>query len=93
VVLGSFLSDSNEQQVRTVATVFRKGRELPHEWRTFTRGIDFRRFQVELPNPAPASDDPNDLKRMMPLGEEMGRMIVEDRWDSNCEFEVDAIPA
>jgi uncharacterized protein len=93
VVLGSFLSDCNEQQVRTVATVFRKGRELQREWRSFARGIDFRRFQVQLPSPSPASDDPDDLKRMIPLGEELGRMVLEDRWDSDCEFEVDAIPA
>jgi hypothetical protein len=93
VVLGSFLTDCNDQQVRTVATLFRKGRELPHEWRSFVSGIDFRRFQVRLPIPPPASDDAGDLTKMIPLGEEMGRMILEDEWDSNCEFEVDSIPA
>jgi hypothetical protein len=91
VVLGSFLGDCNEQQVRTVATLFRKSRELPREWRCFTRGIDFRRFQVPLPSPSPTNDDPNELARLIPLGEEMGRMILEDKWDSDCEFEVDAI--
>jgi hypothetical protein len=93
VILGSFLTDCNDQQVRTVATLFRKGRDLPREWRSFVSGIDFRRFQVNLPNSMPAGDDATRLEELIPFGDEMGRMILEDEWDLNCEFEVDTIPA
>ncbi len=66
-VLDAFLSSASDQQVRVVETFFKK--------------LDFRRFQVDLRTSIPM-DDPSRIPELLEYGQQMGKMIVEDRVDS-----------
>lgn len=65
-LVDSFLRSADDQQVHLVDTFFYK--------------VDFRRFQVDLKEPIPM-DDPSQIETLLQYGEEMGRMILEDRID------------
>lgn len=66
-VLDAFLSSASDQQVRTVETFFKK--------------LDFRRFEVDLKTSLPM-DDPSRIPELLEYGQQMGKMIIEDQYDS-----------
>ena len=66
-VLDAFLSSADDQQVRLVKTFFKK--------------LDFRRFQVDLPD-NPGLDDPSRIPELLEFGTRMGNMILNDELDS-----------
>jgi hypothetical protein len=65
-VLDAFLTSASDQQVRLVDTFFKK--------------LDFRRFQVEMSDAVPM-DEPAAIPLLLAYGNQMGRMILEDRTD------------
>jgi hypothetical protein len=65
-VLDAFLNSASDQQVRLVDTFF--------------KGLDFRRFQVDMGEAVPM-DDPGGIPMLLEYGTQMGRMILEDRTD------------
>ncbi len=67
-LLDTFLSDANRQQVRLV-----------HE---FFPGLDFRRFQMDIPN-IPI-DDPRYVNTLSDLGNELGQKILNDEVDTEA---------
>ena len=66
-VLDAFLSSASDQQVRLVQTFFKK--------------LDFRRFQVDLPD-NPEFDDPSRIPELIEYGTKLGNMIINDQLDS-----------
>jgi predicted acylesterase/phospholipase RssA len=64
--IDTYASDASDQQVRLVQTFF--------------PGLDFRRFQMDLPYPIPM-DDASSIPALTDLGEELGRKILHDRVD------------
>jgi hypothetical protein len=70
-VLGAFLQSADDQQVNLVNTFFDK--------------LDFRRFQVNLQQPFDM-DDPSKITQLAAYGEEMGRMIQNDIYDSSLQI-------
>ncbi len=66
-VLDAFLSSASDQQVRLVETFFKK--------------LDFRRFQVDLPD-NPGLDDASRIPELLEFGTQMGNMILNDQLDS-----------
>jgi patatin-like phospholipase/acyl hydrolase len=71
-LVDTFLLDANEQQVRVVNQHF--------------PDLDFRRFQVDL-DPPIELDDPAGIPDLTRWGEELGRMILEDREDEAFQRE------
>jgi len=69
-VLDAFLSSASDQQVRTVETFFKK--------------LDFRRFEVDLKTSLPM-DDPSRIPELLEYGQQMGKMIIEDQYDSSIK--------
>lgn len=67
-VLGAFLQSADDQQVHLVATFFNQ--------------IDFRRFQVNLAQSI-AMDDASKVARLTAYGEELGRKILQDRYNED----------
>ena len=65
-VLDAFLTSASDQQVRLVDTFFKK--------------LDFRRFQVDMSDAVPM-DEPAAIPLLLAYGNQMGRMILEDRTD------------
>ena len=65
--LDAFLSSADDQQVHLVETFFAK--------------IDFRRFQVDLPEDI-AMDDPSAIPHLAYYGDKMGVMILLDQFDT-----------
>ncbi len=61
-----FLLDANDQQVRIVQRFF--------------DDLDFRRFQVDL-NEHIEMDDTSKTEELTKYGEELGRMIIDDKQD------------
>jgi predicted acylesterase/phospholipase RssA len=66
-VLDAFLTSASDQQVRLVDTFFKK--------------LDFRRFQVDMSDAVPM-DEPAAIPLLLAYGNQMGRMILEDKTDS-----------
>jgi predicted acylesterase/phospholipase RssA len=66
-VLDAFLSSASDQQVRLVEAFFKK--------------LDFRRFQVDLPD-NPQMDDPSRIPELIEYGTQLGNMILNDQLDS-----------
>jgi uncharacterized protein len=65
-MFGAFLQSSDNQQLHLVDTFFKT--------------IDFRRFQVDLPQPI-EMDDISKIQLLAEQGERMGRMILNDMTD------------
>lgn len=65
-MVDAFLSSASDQQVRLVETFF--------------KGLDFRRFQVDLKD-APAMDDPSRIPELLQYGGQLGDMILNDELD------------
>ena len=65
-VLGAFMQSADDQQVHLVETFFPE--------------LDFRRFQVDL-NQSISMDDVGMIPRLSVYGDELGRMILQDRLD------------
>jgi uncharacterized protein len=65
-LLDGFAHSADDQQVHLVDTLFPK--------------LDFRRYQVDLKKPIEL-DKPNEIPQLSKYGEEMGRMIIEDKRD------------
>ncbi|MGE5223451.1 MAG: patatin-like phospholipase family protein [Omnitrophica WOR_2 bacterium] len=65
-ILGAFLNSAADQQVHLVGTFF--------------KNLDFRRFQVDLPEPV-EMDDPSKIDELTAFGEEMGKKILNDQTD------------
>jgi uncharacterized protein len=65
-VFGAFIQSADDQQLHLVDTFFKT--------------IDFRRFQVDLPEPIDM-DDISKLELLAEQGERMGRMIINDMTD------------
>ncbi|MDR3576545.1 MAG: patatin-like phospholipase family protein [Anaerolineaceae bacterium] len=76
-VLGAFLQSADDQQVNLVKTFFDK--------------LDFRRFQVNLQQPFDM-DDPSKIPQLTAYGEEMGRMIQNDIYDSSLQIMAARVP-
>jgi predicted acylesterase/phospholipase RssA len=53
-----------------------------HLVETFFKGLDFRRFQVNMPQAIPL-DDPSQTEAMLAYGEQLGKMILNDQLDSS----------
>jgi hypothetical protein len=68
-LVDTFLSDSNDQQVRVV--------------KRFFEGLDFRRFQINI-GPI-AMDDPSKVDELTAYGEKLGQMILNDEQDDEVE--------
>jgi len=68
-MLDTFLQDASDQQVRLVDRFFPE--------------LDFRRFQIDLKEPIPL-DDPKSIPKLTKLGEELGRMIINDEVDEKA---------
>jgi predicted acylesterase/phospholipase RssA len=64
--LDAFLTSAGDQQVHLVDTFF--------------QDLDFRRFQVDLTEAIPL-DDPRKVPKLTKYGEEMGMMIINDKYD------------
>lgn len=75
--LDAFLASADDQQVRLVDTFF--------------KGLDFRRFQVDL-NQSIEMDDPSQIPELIYYGEEMGTMILNDVLDSSMGIAPAPIP-
>jgi uncharacterized protein len=67
-VLGAFLQSADDQQVNLV--------------KTFFTGLDFRRFQVDLKQSIDM-DDSSKVKALSAYGDDMGRMILNDLYDTS----------
>jgi hypothetical protein len=65
-ILGAFLQSADDQQVHLVNTFFEK--------------VDFRRFQVNLQQPF-EMDDVEKIDQLAAYGEDLGRMILNDKMD------------
>jgi predicted acylesterase/phospholipase RssA len=70
--IDTFISDASDQQVRLV--------------RDFFPGLDFRRFQMDLPYAIPM-DDASSIPVLTELGEELGRKILENRVDEKVDLD------
>ncbi len=70
-VLGAFLRSADDQQVHLVDTFFEE--------------LDFRRFQVDLPEHVPM-DDPTRISDLTVYGTEMGQKILNDQTDRALEI-------
>jgi len=68
-LVDTFLSDSNDQQVRVV--------------KRFFEGLDFRRFQINI-EPI-EMDDPSKVDELTAYGEKLGQMILDDEQDTEVE--------
>ncbi len=68
--IDTFMSDASDQQVRLVRDLF--------------PGLDFRRFQMDLPYPIPM-DDASGIPALTDLGEELGHKILEDKRDEKAD--------
>ena len=66
-LLDAFLVSASDQQV--------------HQVQTFFKGLDFRRFQVNLKETI-EMDDPGAIPELVKYGEAMGQMILNDQFDS-----------
>jgi uncharacterized protein len=64
--LDAFLASAGDQQVHLVDTFF--------------QDLDFRRFQVNLDEALPL-DDPRQIPKLVVYGEQMGKMILIDKYD------------
>lgn len=71
-VLDAFTVDAARQQV-----------DLVHR---FFEGLDFRRFQIELPEPIPM-DDVGSINKLTAYGEKLGQKILDDEWEPMEELE------
>jgi hypothetical protein len=67
-ILDTFLHSANDQQVRLV-----------HQWFAEEQGLDFRRFQLDIPNIP--MDDTSRMDELTALGRTLGEMIVGDEFD------------
>jgi len=76
-VLGAFLQSADDQQVHLV--------------RTFFEQLDFRRFQVDLPEPI-EMDDPSKIPELTAYGDELGRKILNDETDRALEITASRAP-
>jgi predicted acylesterase/phospholipase RssA len=65
-VLGAFQQSADDQQVHLVETFF--------------KGLDFRRFQVNLDGSYPM-DEPEKIPELTAYGDQMGEMILSDQTD------------
>lgn len=65
-LFGAFAQSADDQQVHLVNTFFQE--------------MDFRRFQVDLPQAIPL-DDIQQIPRLAVIGEELGRMMLNDQTD------------
>lgn len=65
-ILGAFMQSADDQQVHLVDTFF--------------KGLDFRRFQVDL-RESIAMDDPAHLAALQSYGEELGLKLLNDQCD------------
>jgi uncharacterized protein len=65
-MFGAFLQSADDQQLHLVDTFF--------------KAIDFRRYQVDLPQPI-EMDDISKMKLLSQQGERMGRMLLSDMTD------------
>ncbi|HTP00295.1 MAG TPA: patatin-like phospholipase family protein [Anaerolineales bacterium] len=54
-------------------------------------GLDFRRYQVDLPQPIPL-DDISKLQQMISCGDELGGMILSDQTDAAMRFMPEPAP-
>lgn len=64
-ILGAFLSDASDQQVRVVQKFFKE--------------MDFRRFQIDIEH-VPL-DDPSKINLLIEYGNKLGQMIIDDKTD------------
>ena len=80
VILDSFMSDANVQQVRSVSSFL-------------SRDLDFRRFQVGFPpeETAPSVFEMKDSEKLLHYGEIMGDAILNDHWEE-LEFDIERPP-
>jgi len=72
-VLGAFLQSADDQQVHLV--------------RTFFEHMDFRRFQIDLPETIDM-DDVSRLSRLTMYGEELGHKILNDETDPAVDLKL-----
>ena len=72
-LLGAFMDSSNDQQVNVVDTFFKE--------------LDFRRFQVDM-RESIELDDPSQLPALIKYGDEMGEMVLNDRYDRAQDIKV-----
>ncbi len=76
-LLDAFAHSADDQQVHLVDTFF--------------KGLDFRRFQVDLKTQIPL-DDTDQIQALNSYGEELGRMILEDRMDGAQNVQPELLP-
>ncbi len=76
--LDAFLASAGDQQVHLVETFF--------------KGLDFRRFQVNLDEAIPM-DDPRQIPKLIEYGEKMGEMILNDQTDEAMGVKATAAPS
>ncbi len=67
-ILDAFKRSTEDQQVHLVETFF--------------RGLDFRRFQVSMPQSI-AMDDASQIETLLSYGEQLGRMMLADACDGS----------
>lgn len=65
-LFGAYAQSADDQQVHLVNTFFQE--------------VDFRRFQIDLPHPIDL-DDVQQIPRLAVIGEQLGRMILNDQTD------------
>ena len=73
-ILDTYASDACVQQVRLVDKLF--------------GGLDFRRFEMDLPYPIPM-DDASAIPALTDLGVELGEKILHDRTDDEVRVRAD----